>query len=215
MEKQIYSNGQYQIWQMSGKEHIHELADFVVKENYKHHAGDFDCEIIQDEVESVYEEELDFADDSAYFIARHKSGSIIGTIRVFKWDRVKTLPLQRIFGINPLKEIHPEKDYSYWHIGRFAIDSFSGIPTLTLFKLLMLSAINPIICDDKSYMIAEIDSKLLKVINALGLETKQMGNSVNYLASETIPVYSSRKTLITFYRTNQNRRIFNTQKCIS
>ena len=36
--------------------------------------------------------------------------------------------------------IHSESDYSYWHIGRFAVDSFVGIPTLTLFKQLMVYA---------------------------------------------------------------------------
>lgn len=100
--------------------------------------------------------------------------------------------------------IHSESDYCYWHIGRFAIDSFAGIPTITLFKQLMMYAIHPIVCDDNSYMIAETDSKLLKVMNALGIETIQLGNSVNYLASETIPICSSKNGLIWFYKHYEN-----------
>lgn len=121
MEKLIYTNGQYNIWQLTGKECLQELAEFVVRENYKHHVGDFSYEFIKDEIDSVYQEELQY----------NEAGKIIGSIRVFKWDRKKILPLQKVFGINPLMTIHSESDYSYWHIGRFAVDSFAGIPTIT------------------------------------------------------------------------------------
>lgn len=200
MKKLIYTNELYNIWQLTGKEYLQELAEFVVKENYKHHVGKFSSESIKDEIRSVYQEELQYIDNSTIFVARNNKSKIIGSIRVFKWDRKKTLPLQKIFGINPLMAIRSESDYSYWHIGRFAIDSHAGVPTITLFKQLMVYAIQPITCDSNSYMIAETDSKLLKVMNALGIETIQLGHSINYLASETIPVYSSKKGLLLFYK---------------
>ena len=149
------------------KESLHELAEFVVTENYKHHVGSFTAASIK--VDSGFQEELQYIDSSIIFAVRNMMGKIIGSIRVFKWDRKKTLPVQKIFGVNPLSSIHTEVDYNYWHIGRFAIDSFSGIPTITLFKQLMIYAIHPIVCDDKSYMIAETDSKLLTVMYALGI----------------------------------------------
>ena len=204
MEKLIYTNGQYNIWQLIGKEYLRELAEFVVKENYKHHVGDFSYESIKDEIDSVYQEELQYIDSSTIFVVRNKAGKIIGSIRVFKWDRKKTLPMQKIFGINPLMTIHSESDYSYWHIGRFAVDTFSGIPTITLFKQLKVYAVHPIVCDTKSYMITETDSKLLKVMNALGIETNQIGQSINYLASETVPIYSSKNGLLLFYKHYEN-----------
>lgn len=200
MEKLIYTNRQYSIWQLTGKECLRELAEFVVRENYKHHVGDFSYESIKDEIDSVYQEELQYIDSSMIFVVRNEAGKVIGAIRVFKWDRKKTLPIQKIFGINPLMIIHSESDYSYWHIGRFAVDTFAGIPTITLFKQLMVYAVHPIVCDTKSYMIAETDSKLLKVMNVLGIETIQLGHSINYLASETIPVCSSRNGLLLFYK---------------
>lgn len=200
MEKLIYTNRQYSIWQLTGKECLRELAEFVVRENYKHHVGDFSYESIKDEIDSVYQEELQYIDSSIIFVVRNEAGKVIGAIRVFKWDRKKTLPIQKIFGINPLMIIHSESDYSYWHIGRFAVDTFAGIPTITLFKQLMVYAVHPIVCDTKSYMIAETDSKLLKVMNVLGIETIQLGHSINYLASETIPVCSSRNGLLLFYK---------------
>lgn len=199
MEKLVYANEYYVICLLN-KANLYELAEFVVRENYKHHTGGFSSESIKDEIRSVYQEELRYIDNSKVFVVRNNVRKIIGSIRVFKWDKKKVLPLQKIFGINPLMAIHPESDYSYWHIGRFAIDSFAGIPTITLFKQLMVYAVHPIVCDEKSYMIAETDSKLLKVMNALGIETIQLGHSINYLASETIPICSSRNGLLLFYK---------------
>lgn len=204
MEKMVYANGLYIIWQLTERKCLQELAEFVVKENYKHHVGKRPYECIKDEINSVYQEELQYIDNSTIFVVRDNTGKIVGSIRVFKWDRKKILPIQKIFGINPLEAIHAESDYSYWHIGRFAIDSFAGIPTITLFKQLMVYAVYPVVCDTKSYMIAETDSKLLKVMNALGIKTVQMGHSVNYLASETIPVYSSKNGLLLFYKHYNN-----------
>lgn len=203
MERLVYASVQYNIWQL-GAESLYELAEFVVKENYKHHVGGLSSEYIKDEVDAVYEEELAYMDNSMIFGVRNAEGKIIGSIRVFKWDRKKILPIQKIFGICPLSAIHAEENYSYWHIGRFAIDSFAGIPTITLFKQLMVFAVHPIVCDEESYMIAETDSKLLRIMNALGIETTQLGDSLNYLASETIPVCSSKKGLSVFYNHYQS-----------
>lgn len=202
MEKLIYTNVYYKIWQL-GKDSLYELAEFVVKENYKHHVCSLSSEYIKDEIDAVYREELLYVASSTIFVVRDKAEKIIGSIRVFKWDRKQTLPIQKIFGICPLSAICSEEDCNYWHIGRFAIDSLAGIP-ITLFKQLMVYAVHPIVSDDKSYMIAETDSKLLRVMNILGIETVQLGASLNYLASETIPVYSSKKGLLVFYHHYQN-----------
>lgn len=203
MQKIIAQTEKYTIWQISA-ENLYELAEFVVRENYKHHVGHYTNEDIQNEIDLVYQEELLYADTSVAFLVRNLQGHIIGSIRIFRWDRHQTLPIQKLFGINPLTSIHAEEEYSYWHIGRFAIDSFAGISTLTLFKQLMVYAIRPIIQTEQSYMVAETDSKLLKVMNALGIQTTQLGESLNYLASETIPVCSSREGLISFYNRHKS-----------
>ena len=64
----------------------------------------------------------------------------------------------------------------------------------------MVYAVHLIVCENESYMIAETDSKLLKVMNALGFKTVQLEQSVDYLASETMPVCSSKKGLLLFYK---------------
>lgn len=95
--------------------------------------------------------------------------------------------------------IRHTKYAEYWHIGRFAIAKDSGISTLTLFKRLMALAVKPIVEDKYSYMIAEIDSKLLKVMKVLGFGTRQIGKSIDYLTSETVPVCSSKRGIKGFF----------------
>ena len=63
----------------------------------------------------------------------------------------------------------------------------------------MALAVKPIVEDKYSYMIAEIDSKLLKVMKVLGFGTRQIGKSINYLTSETVPVCSSKRGLTWFF----------------
>ncbi|MBD5273869.1 MAG: hypothetical protein HDS36_03350 [Bacteroides sp.] len=145
-------------------------------------------------------EELSYSENSTYFIVRDKNEKMIGSIRVFRWNKRTPIPMQKIFHISPLEKISNATKASFWHIGRFAIDSTTSFSTVTLFKQLMILALTPILQENDSYMIAETDSHLLRVMNALGIETQQIGNPLIYLASETIPVCSSKKGLIKFYQ---------------
>jgi hypothetical protein len=74
------------------------------------------------------------------------------------------------------------------------------IPSVSLFKQLMAYAIHPIYQEQDGFMIAECDSKLLRVMNLLGIKTVRLSNGLNYLGSETIPVYADKKGLTAFYQ---------------
>lgn len=199
MEKLIATFEDYSIFKADAK-CINELSQFIVVENYKHHVGTVEASQIADDIADVTKEELELYGDNTYiYIARDNQGKMLGSIRVFLWNRQSELPLEKIYGINPLEAIHSDVKFNYWHVGRFAIDSTSGISTFTLFKRLMALAIQPIVGDSDSYMIAEIDSKLLKVMNALGFVTNQLGDSIYYLTSETVPISSSKQGIMGFY----------------
>lgn len=198
MEKVIWSCKDYSILRV-GPNRLHDIATFVVTQNYVHHSSIFSPETMGVEIEKIYHEELSYSELSEYFIVYDNVGKMIGCIRVFRWDKTTPTPMHKIFHICPLSKIGNHPNTSFWHIGRFAIDSTSGRSTVTLFKQLITLAVKPIMQDDNSYMIAETDSHLLKVMNILGIETKQIGNSLIYLASETIPVCSSKKGLTKFY----------------
>ena len=199
MEKVIWSCNDYSILRV-GTDRLHDVVRFVVTQNYKHHSSEPIPFSIQQEIEEIYREELSYSGDSACFIVQDKEGRMIGSIRVFRWDKRTPTPMQKIFHISPLEKVVNTPATSFWHIGRFAIDSTSGFSTVTLFKQLMALAVDPILREDDSYMIAETDSHLLRVMNALGIETRQIGTPLIYLASETIPVCSSKKELSKFYQ---------------
>lgn len=198
MEKAVISCKDYTIFRV-GADRLHEVVSFVVTENYSHHSSGSVPESARQEIEDIYHEELSYSGNSQYFIVLDNNGKMIGSIRVFRWDMQTPIPMQKIFHVSPLEKVESSADSSFWHIGRFAIDSTSGFSTVTLFKQLMTLAVSPIMKEDNSYMIAETDSHLLKVMNALGIETHQIGDSLIYLASETIPVCSSKKELTRFY----------------
>ena len=176
-----------------------EVAEFIVKENYGHHLSQLIIDEIMDkEISSIYAEER-MHPNSLFYLARTHQGNLIGSIRVFKWNRKDALPIEQIFCINPLERIGNNKNYSFWHVGRLAIKQNLGFSTLTLFKELMALAICPIIYDMYGYMIAETDCKLLRVMNMLRINTTIIGEPIEHLASMTVPVYSSRTDLMPYY----------------
>lgn len=199
MKQFVKRHGSYSIFKVDSQ-YLHKIAELVVKANYNHHGENICSNDIEKEIQGVYMEELEYASSSQLYIAEDNSEQIIGCIRVMKWDLRHKLPIQKIFNINPLDYIsNTLKDPTFWHIGRFAIDSCANVPNLSLFKQLMMYAITPICQQQNSYMIAECDSKLLRVMGLLGISTVRLGSGVHYLGSETIPVYANRKGLLSFY----------------
>lgn len=181
---------------------LNELATFVVGENYNHHCESYPKIDVQKEAQDIYSDELHYFKNSNFFIARDSSGAIQGSIRVTKWDYKTELPIQKIFNINPIETLgRPEKMPSIWHIGRLATNR--SITDRTLFRKLMVHAITPICEEKNSVAFAECDSKLLRVMSMLGIETRVIGKSLNYLGSETIPVSMNSKGLQGFYDKNK------------
>ncbi|MDR4955170.1 hypothetical protein REB14_23570 [Chryseobacterium sp. ES2] len=183
-------------------EQLAELAQFVVEENFNHHSDNVIPEMeIQNDVKDVYNEELSYFKNSEIFVVKDTMGSIQGSIRVIKWDYKTTLPIQKLFNINPLDIGCSQNASSVWHIGRFATNKTNQ--DRTLFKRLMVSAITPICNDKNSIAFAECDSKLLRVMNLMGIKADVIGDSINYLGSETIPVSMNYEGLKGFYDANR------------
>lgn len=153
------------------------------------------------EINSIYEEELMYKETSKIYVAEDINHKMIGCIRVFKWDKEIFLPVHKLFNIDPLNYMPETENSSIWHIGRFAVDSCAGIPTISLFKKLMMYAIYPICQEQEGYMIAECDCKLLRIMSLLGMDTVRLSSGIIYLGSETIPVYANKEGLSKFYNT--------------
>ncbi|MGG8495310.1 hypothetical protein ACQY1Q_02740 [Tenacibaculum sp. TC6] len=181
---------------------VYNLSKFVVEENFNHHIEKDDFKSIKKYILSVYKEEVQYVPNSKIFVSKDDLGKITGSIRVLKWNYIDKLPIQRLFGINPLLNIEDRCFNEIWHIGRFAIKK--GIKDSNLFKKLMICAISPICSHTENFAFAECDSKLLRVLSLLGIKAKVVGKSINYLGSETIPVCFSYTGLIGFYEENKH-----------
>ncbi len=181
------------------------ISKFVVTENFKYHRDEIHPNDYENDIISIYKEEIDYLDNSKIFAIKNEDEEIIGTIRALKWDYIHPLPIQKIFGINPLSCINRYSINEIWHIGRFAIKK--GSRDINLFKQLMLYAIR-LICQHKDNIaFAECDAKLLRTMNLIGIKTEIVGESISYLGSETIPVIISYNGLIDFY--NKNKYMLN------
>lgn len=166
------------------RQNLFELAKFVVEENYSHHR--MNNRLLDKEVDEIYLEELRL-DNSKIFVSTDQYHSIVGSIRVSKWNGREILPMQKLFNIN-IDGIGQDNKYNVWHIGRFAIKKGIDKTGFNVFKILMVCAINEVCQNEDCFALAECDAKLLRVLKLLGIEAITLADSINYLGSETIPV---------------------------
>lgn len=187
---------------LATKSYTYEVARFVVNENIKHHT---DCEDLGQhlrDIEKVYTEEASY-EDKIMYVAHDNQGELIGCIRVFKWNGNLILPIEKEFGVSLHSLFSSDQKMNFWHVGRFAISKTAGQVSIELFKLLMELAITPIVNDpENSCMIAETDCHLLRVMNKLGMNTRQLAESRYYLESETVPIVSMKSDLMYYYNKN-------------
>ena len=181
---------------------IFNLSKFVVEENFNHHVEENGRTKIEKDILSVYQEEINYIENSEIFVCKDDYGSITGAIRVLRWNYIDKLPIQNIFGIDPLMVVEDRDLHEIWHIGRFAIKK--GVNDPNLFKKLMVCAISPICKHKGNIAFAECDSKLLRILLLLGIKPNVVGESVNYLGSETIPISLPYEGLIEFYERNKH-----------
>ncbi len=202
MNRLIETYDCYSIGQLSA-DRLHELAEFVVRENYRHHTKSPGSDFRRD-VERIYHEEMSYFKRSQIFIATEANGKIIGSIRVMNWDRQQQLPLQTLFNIPTLTRLLAEQTSAVWHIGRLAVSTGISSCRLTLFKILLLYAMLPIYESENDLVLAECDHKLLRIMRLMGICVQQLGEGIEYLGSQTIPIYATRDGLVDFFYKNQS-----------
>lgn len=183
------------------KNQLIDLAEFVVKENFKHHSNNKLPDNYKDDVDSIYKEELSFYENSEIFTTKDGDGTILGAIRLLKWNYTDILPLQKIFGINPLLTLSQPNINNIYHIGRFAVKK--DVRDINLFKKLLVCVAKLICTHNGNVAFAECDSKLLRILRLFGVKVMLIGKSVNYLGSETIPIAMTCDGIIDFYNKNK------------
>lgn len=178
---------------------LYQLSEFVVMQNYLHHAKDkSDLLSLEQEILHVYEEEKRYFPFSEFYVAQNDLSEMIGSIRVMRWHKDMVLPLQRIFNLQ-LETCLPVPEPHVWHIGRFAVSGKEQGADFLLFKKLIALSIRPVYEDSNSYMVAELDNKLFHTFSLLGITAHPLSQPVEYLGSPTLAVYSSKADLTPFY----------------
>lgn len=195
----------FKISHLKGKSEIIDLAKFVIMQNFINHQKGKVDESYENDLKEIHEEEVVYYENSKIFISKNEKDEINGSIRVVKWNYRDILPIQKIFNINPIEIIGNSPIRHVWHIGRFAVNK--NIKSSLLFKKLMIAALSQVCMHENSVVFAECDSKLLRIMNAMGIKTIQIGDAVNYLGSETIPVCIYFEGVIDFY--TRNKMLFN------
>ncbi len=147
------------------KNQLLDLAEFVVTENFKHHSNNSLPKDYKNDVNSIYKEELNFYENSEILVSRDDTGSILGVIRLLKWNYIDVLPLQKIFGINPLLTLSQPDVNNIYHIGRFAVKK--DVSDINLFKKLLVCVAKLICQHSGNVAFAECDSKLLRILKLL------------------------------------------------
>ena len=172
------------------------MAEFIVRENYvQHQSAIVPSDDFLNTVQALALEDYLIFEDSVFCVAL-KNSEIVGSVKITRWNENISLPIQSLFDIDPA--IFVNKGFkSVWHIGRFAI-SKSEKDGAKLLKNLIAIAIYPVCEADNSIMLAECDSKFVRVLNMIGLRTETLASGINYLGSETLPVYSTQEWLAFF-----------------
>lgn len=127
-------------------------------------------------------------------------GKIIGSVKVTLWDGESLLPLEKLFGIKCCDL--PFADQLIWQVGRLAISKNYNPSGINLLKQLLTIAVHRICKYSDSVMLAECDKKLLRILNLLGIRTETIAPGIQYLGSETIPIYSTYEWLSAFLKDN-------------
>jgi hypothetical protein len=200
MKKLIRQLPDYSLWQID-KDYLFEVSHFVVKTNYMHHQGYLPSSI-EEEIMEVYNEEIKYFPESFFYIVTDNlTQQIIGSIRIFRWDKKSMLPIEKKYNVN-ITAILKEQEQKFnhiFHIGRFAVSTKDiGRASILLFKTLLANVFYRACSLGNSIILAESDKKLFEKFRLLDIHFSQAGQSKIELGSETIPVYITSHKLSTF-----------------
>lgn len=184
-------------------EDLYKSVEFSILTNYRNYNQTINLFDLEHVLWINYNKELVFF-ENAFYYAILVDSDILGTIRTVKWNHATALTMEEVYGISVEKKLKVyNSNNTIWHIGRFAISN-KACQNLSskLLKMLLMYAIKPICENEGSIALAECDTRLLKIINKLGIRTKTLADPVVYLGSETVPILSKRADLLHFYFKN-------------
>jgi hypothetical protein len=188
------------------KEYLQELLAFYIIEIYEHFDYiDYTQESYNHELETLLKEDNTFFDNSIYYILKDiERHQIHGSIRLTYWDKKAPLPIEKLFHIKAESLVIPEIA-NYWHIGRFVISQKLPSSRISILKQMLFNAFYPVYSLGNGLIIAECDKKVTVTLEKLGIKCVTLGKSIEYICSETLPIYIKSEWLSNFISSNSER----------
>jgi hypothetical protein len=188
------------------KDELRELITFVVTEIYEHfNYKDYTQESFENELEYLLKEDIAFYDNSIYYVLRdcteHK---IYGSIKTTFWDKTTTLPMEKLFHIN-IQDILIPAYLNVWHVGRFVISGKIPGDRISILKKMLYKAFYPVYAIGAGIILAECDKKLTITLKKMGIDSFILGESIEYICSETLPIYIRSEWLESYISSNTER----------
>jgi len=189
--------GEYALYHFSNNM-AQNICKFIVRVYYDVHKQQVSNDVINHDVQKACKEEINLFSESHYYAIVNKKGEIVGSIRAGMWNKKAKLPIHDEFNVLPT--IH---NGNVWHIGRFAVDPSKMDENLRkhrvmIFKLLLYHAIQHVCTEENNIMFAECDRKLHEKVKLLNICSKEIGESKQYIGSETVPIFNTSNGLKLF-----------------
>jgi len=172
------------------KNELRDLITFVVTEIYEHfNYRDYTQESFENELEYLFKEDIAFYDNSIYYVLRDSiEHKIYGSIKTTLWDHATMLPMEKLFHIN-IQDIFVPEYPNIWHLGRFVISRKIPDDRISILKKMLYKAFYPVYAIGAGIIVAECDKKLTITLKKMGIDSFILGESIDYICSETLPIY--------------------------
>lgn len=211
MCKIIKKFNSFTLMQIENQHELLPVAQFILNIYYNHHQNLNSYS--PNELNDMVREDSNTLKNSFFYIIRDHNGELVGTIKSQKWDKKSILCIQKDFNIDLLQFIN---NLSYcpkeiFHIGRFAIDQNRirqnktlSYQRITILKLLMYKALQPVAEDSSNIFFCECDEKLHSKLHHMGLFTERIGATKYCMGSNTVPIYCNNKGMGHFIHQNKS-----------
>lgn len=188
------------------KNDLPELLAFYIIEIYEHfNYTDYTVESYENELEHLLKEDHAFYKNSIYYVLRDcKEHKIYGSIKTTYWDKETPLPIEELFDVSAQDLLLPGIDH-FWHIGRFVISRKIPKDRISILKKILYNAFYPVYKMGSGLIIAECDKKVTLTLEKLNVTSFVLGKSIEYICSETLPIYIRSEWLNEFVSSNADR----------
>lgn len=185
------------------REELPGMLRFLILEIYRHfNFTAFTKQDFAGELNRLLAEDMAYFDHSVYYVLRRKSDkSIQACIRTTWYDGRVSLPIEKLFDLK-ISGMRVTRGKQIWHLGRFVISGSLPSHRISVLKKLLFNAFYPVSISKNAILFAECDSKLVRTLSLMGIDSLVLGSPIEYICSETLPICITSECLKPFITRN-------------